>query len=338
MTAAVRTNPADDVYGGMRSPARADGGEERLADRVLVLNPQSGDGNHAAEVRQRAIEHGFAVHETEAAGDAIDLAARAVANGAEFVAAAGGDGTLNEVVYGLYRAGGLEDVTFGVVPTGTGNNFAQNVGVDTVPAAFDVLASGERRRIDLGRVRPTEGSNADFDGERVFLNSCVAGFTAEASKATTTESKERFGVVAYVLETLRTMSEFEPMRLLVATDDEDTWDGEAVSVLIGNGRRFPVEGRTQADMEDGLLDVTIVRERPTVELVGEAAASRLFGGETENIHRLKSSALTLVSEDNTAIPFSLDGEMVHTDGLRVETVPNALELAVGGAYEPDPDA
>ncbi|WP_129113162.1 diacylglycerol/lipid kinase family protein [Halegenticoccus tardaugens] len=349
----------------------ADGGRAESADRVVVLNPVSGSADHAETVRELAAEHGFSVRETKEEGDGIRFAAEAVDAGAEFVLAAGGDGTINEVLAGIDRGGGVEDVTFGVVPTGTGNNFAANVGVEGVEHAFEVAESGERRRIDLGVARATA------DGEetsRPFVNSCVCGLTAEASGATEPDSKSRFGVVAYVLTTLRTIADFEPIQLRIepepgpetgasersrggggdrgddrsgdpsdrvvadaAAADDEPWTGEALCVLIGNGRRFPAEGRTQADVEDGLFDVTIIEDRPAVDLAGQAAVQRLFGGETENITRLKTPALSLDVRNDDPIRFSLDGEMLSTDRLVVETRPNVLELCVGEAYEPHPE-
>ncbi len=339
---------------------RSDGGHPTHSDRTLVLHPESGNGEHAPEVRRLATEHGFSIRETDAAGDAIRFARDAAENGAEFVAAAGGDGTLNEVVEGIRRADGFERVTFGVVPCGTGNNFAENVGIESIEHAFELFESGERRRIDLGIVEwggdepswareskePSaargvvveSGETGEDSGTRAFLNSCVGGFTAEASGETSSEMKERFGVVAYVVSTLRVMTEFDGVRMHIATHGRhEPWSGDAVSVLVGNGRRFPVEGRTQADMEDGQLDVTVVEERPTVDLMGQAAASRLFGRDTEHIDRFETPAMHLDVLSEEPLRFSLDGEMIETASLTIETLSGVVEIPVGDAYEPDPD-
>jgi diacylglycerol kinase family enzyme len=111
--------------------------------------------------------------------------------------AAGGDGTVNEVVRGVVRATALDRVTVGIVLGGTGNDFAGNVGITGIEQAFEVLDRGERRRVDFG-----------VDDDRPFRNSCC-GLTAEASAETDPGQKERFGTVAYVLNTLRTLSEFD---------------------------------------------------------------------------------------------------------------------------------
>lgn len=312
-----------------RQPS-ADGGHPAFSDRVLVLNPVSGDSSHAMQVRDLAVDHGFSIQETSEAGDGIDLAADAARDGAELVAACGGDGTVNEVVRGLVQADALDDATLAVVPAGTGNNFAGNLGIESIDHAFDVIEDATRRRIDLGTVSVPDGPT------RPFVNSCIGGITAEASAATTPDSKDRLGVLAYVVTTLQTLSEYDGMRLRVETAGDTAWAGDAVFALVGNGRRFPVEGRTQANMEDGLFDVTIVEDKPTANLAGEAAVQRLFGGETANITRLQTPSLTLHVLNDT-VQFSLDGEMVEAETLEIETREQVLDVYVGDAYEPDPD-
>lgn len=338
---------------GLETDMTDDSGPTTDRDRALVYNPASGSGDHRSDVHALADEYGFRVSETETAGEGMELAADAVAEGADLVAAAGGDGTLHEVLNGVAEAGGLGEVTFAVVPTGTGNNFAANAGVESISHAFEVIDRGERRRIDLGHVRPRvdgrtveAGADADgdvafgVDGGRYFLNSCIGGITAAASAATTPESKSRFGVLAYVLETVERVAEFDAIRLDIttdATDEREGWHGEAMFVLVGNGRRFPVEKRTQADMEDGLFELTVVEAESLVDLAGEAVITRLRGETPEHITKLRSAALDVdvVGEQN--VEFSLDGEMIAADGLRIETHPRAVELPVGQTYDPDPD-
>ncbi|WP_237560587.1 diacylglycerol/lipid kinase family protein [Halostella litorea] len=301
------------------------GDDER---RVLVLNPESGSGDHAPEVHGRANDHGFEVRETAAAGDAVEFAREAAVSGADLVAAAGGDGTLNEVVRGIDRAEALDDVTFGVVPSGTGNNFAGNVGIRGIRHAFEVIESGERRTIDLG-----------YANGQAFLNSCVGGLTADASANTSSELKERLGIVAYVVNTLRTAAAFEGMPLHVETSDEiaETWRGDALIVLIGNCRRAPEgDARTQANVEDGLLEVTIVEEAPTGDLARDALVHRLFGADSTGTVKLRTPSLSVTTRGDE-INYSLDGEMIAATDLRVDTARRALRLPVGEAYEPDPD-
>ncbi|WP_276252675.1 diacylglycerol/lipid kinase family protein [Halomontanus rarus] len=301
-----------------------DGGERR----VLVLNPESGSGDHVDRVVELAEDHGFDVRTTDHEGHAEELA-EAVADEADLVAAAGGDGTINEVVNGLVTADALEETTLGVVPAGTGNNFASNVGIDGLEHAFEVIETGDRRAIDVG-----------LTNERTFVNSCVSGITAEASGSTTPSGKSQFGVLAYVVSTIGTVTDFDPLSLCVEMggEDGDQWEGEAVFVLVGNCRRFTTARRAQANVEDGLFEVTIVEQAPTTKLMSDATLEKVFGREAEHIVRRRTSSLTVEHRDGEPVEYSLDGEMLAADRLAMQTRHEVLTVAVGDGYRPDPDS
>lgn len=304
-----------------------------VGSSALVLNPVSGTTEHVDRVRSLAADHGVTVYETDAPGDAVDLAHDL--GDADLVAAAGGDGTLNAVVYGLWKADAIADTTVSVVPCGTGNNFAGNVGITDVEHSFEILEDGERRDLDLALATGNAGTH--HPTVRPFVNSCVAGITADASVDTDPASKSDLGVMAYVLNTLRRAVEFDGLPVYVETsgDAGTTWEGEAVMVLVGNGRRFPERGQTQANIEDGLLDVTIVENRPAADLVSEAALSRLFDRDVPHITRLKTPSLTLELDRSEPTAFSLDGELLSTTRVTVETHAGRLRMPVGDGYDPD---
>lgn len=304
---------------------------------IVVLNPNSGSGDHADAVRRRAAsaDREFRVRETEAAGDAVAFAREAAEDGAQLIAAAGGDGTVNEVVRGIAAAEAFDRVTLGVVPVGTGNNFAGNVGVTDVDAAFDVLERGDRRRIDVG-----------YANDCLFVNSCVAGITAEASAETSADMKGRIGVLAYVVNTFRKAADFDGVSLAVnvgdgdGDDDEETpvWSGDAEMILVGNGRRFTRRGGDQADMEDGLLDVLVVESTSGFTLAEETLSERLLGREAEHAVRMQAPALDVTVRTQDPVSFSLDGEIEEFRELSVGVRPRTLRIAVGDGYRPDPDA
>lgn len=296
-------------------------------DRLLVLNPTSGTAAHSDAVRSLAVERGYHVEETESEGHAVKLASAAVDDGVDVVAIAGGDGTLNEVLHGIVAADGLDDVAVGVVPTGTENLFARNVGVTDIEQAFDVLEAGERRRLDVG-----------VAGETPFLTSCVAGLTAEASISTSSELKERFGSLAFAISGVQQATDFDGLHLdisAVSQGEEATWDGKALGALVGNARRFAKQGG-QANLEDGLFDVVVIEEMPASRAVAEATAHRVFGRETEHVHLFRASQLRLDSLDGDAINFSVDGERRRHDELVLHNQPQALTVCVGDAYDSDP--
>lgn len=303
---------------------RADGGHTTGDSRVLVLNPVSGSADHAEQVRNLATDHGFDVRETSESGDAIDFGREAV--DVDLVAVAGGDGTVHEVVQGLYKAGALGSTVVGIVPAGTGNNFASNIGIESIEHGFEVLETGNMRKIDLG-----------ITNGRPFVNSIIGGLTADASLETSSGMKDSLGVLAYIVNTIQMVTEFEGLGLTIKTvAGNESWYGEAAFVLVGNGRRFPVEGQTQANMEDGQFEITIIEDRPTGKLISEATIRRLLGTDTENITRLKTSALSVSIREDVPNTFSLDGEMLSACELDIKTEPKALSIRVGEGYDPTP--
>jgi diacylglycerol kinase (ATP) len=296
-------------------------------DCVVVVNPESGGpDDDISEIRELATEYGFDLAVSEEAGEPVSLTREAIEAGATRIGACGGDGTVNEVVRGIDEADALGSTTLGVIPAGTGNNFAGNMGVESVEHGFSLLADGDTRRIDLG-----------VAGDELFVNSCVCGLTADASESTSSELKGRFGELAYVFNTINRMRDFEAIPLHVHAEEEDeVWDGDAMFVLIGNARRFPAGGQEQANVEDGLFEVTIIEDVSTGQLVRETATRRLLGGEVSAIHRMTASSLTVEVRDGRSVSFSFDGEISQFDRLSCRVRPQTLAVRVGDGYDPVP--
>jgi diacylglycerol kinase family enzyme len=150
--------------------------------------------------------------------------------------------------------------------------------------------------------------------------------------------KRKFGVVAYVMTTLRTASSFEGLRCTVSTtgsgDESNQWTGEAVCVLVGNGRKFPNDGGTQADMTDGLFDVTIVEDVPAIDLFENAVVQRFLESNASYTTRLQLSNLEIRPLEPDPVGFSLDGEMIHANTLSLDVEPRAVRLVGGVGFDP----
>ena len=294
--------------------------------RTLVMNPISGSGDHAESVRIRAREMGFTVRETEGEEDAVRLAREAAEEGVSELAVCGGDGTINEALRGLAAADRLDQVTLSVVPAGTANLLAGNVGVRDVAHGLDIADSGPIRSVDVGMA----------EGEP-FVVSCIAGLPAEASTAASSELKQRFGTLAFLVTALQEAASFEPLSLEIEVRNgagTETWDGEAIAVLVGNARKFVEEGG-QADMEDGLFDVAVVEQMPTGNLVTEAVTHRILGEGTEHVQHFLASEIEVTSDE--PVRFSRDGELSEHADIELSVHPRALGLRVGEDYDPDPD-
>jgi diacylglycerol kinase family enzyme len=197
---------------------------------LLIFNPAAGMRRRRLfeRVAGALAEAGmrFAVADTAAAGDAERLAREAVAAGERLVVAAGGDGTIAEVANGIAGS----SAALGVIPTGTANVFAHELGLPFAPGAIAaMLAAGVTRRVIPGRARFDDGR------ERLFIQMLGVGFDAAVVAALDTALKRRIGKGAYVVETLRQLAtwRFPPLALVL-----DGVPVNAAQVIATKGRFY----------------------------------------------------------------------------------------------------
>jgi YegS/Rv2252/BmrU family lipid kinase len=285
--------------------------------------------------RGRDIEE--AVRETrrllEAAGWTIDSAlvdtrrelrrgaARAVKANVDVVVAVGGDGAVLQVVQEL---GGTQ-VALGIVPTGTGNLLAGNLGIPhPLDQAVGVLVGGGRRRIDLGRLK--------IGGHReLFSVACGVGFDADVMQATGTGPKRREGKLAYVVTAIG------QRRRIRNVSHEITLDGvrstmQATQVFIANfGRMGPgMEPRLRIEPDDGLLDVIVVRASGPLPglLAGWEALRQSDLGESPEGHVFRAQARKIRIETDPSRLVETDGSIVGRTPIRASIRPEALTVII----------
>lgn len=271
----------------------------------VIFNPTA-KGEKARRFRRHLEEIGSqcALKLTTAPGDARRLAVEAVREGYEDIVAAGGDGTLNEVLNGLGDAPeGFERARLGVLPLGTVNVFAREMAIPRrLDLAWKTICRGCETRIDLPCAR--YGANQK---RRYFAQLAGAGLDARAIELVQWSLKKKMGPLAYVLAGLRALRE-TPSKVN-AEGGGNSVAGELV--LIGNGRLYggPYRVFPKADMRDGLLEVcvfprvgwlTLARCGPPLVLGGTLprAAVQVFRAESV---RLSSAGPT---------PIEVDGELL----------------------------
>jgi diacylglycerol kinase (ATP) len=294
--------------------------------RVCVVFNPTARGDRAVRFRQHleSIASDCALKPTLAAGGGRALAAEAAHHGFDCIVAAGGDGTMNEVLNGIADVpGGLDRVSLAVLPLGTANVFARELGLPmNWQHAWAKIRKGHTRQLDLAKVTFNTDTVAE---QRFFVQLAGAGLDARAVQLVDWTWKKRTGFVAYVTAALRALREPQP-RITVQTADE-TVSGELV--LIGNGQRYggPFRLFRGADPVDGLLDV-LVYDRVDARL----ALAGLFGLVTGRLaragqpRRIKTTALRLNAP--TATPFQVDGECVGCLPVEVTIQPLALRAIV----------
>jgi len=295
----------------------------------VILNPTAGKGRGArieGELQRYLLENklAFDLARTSARGHATELAAQAASDGYETVVAVGGDGTSNEVVNGLLAAAdGAHTAALGLIPVGSGSDFAYSLGVPTdLEAACRHLAKSSIRAVDAGRV------TLDGAAPRYFDNTVGVGFDAivtyEALKV-----KRLRGLALYLPVVLKTVFLYGKAPNVTIEHDAASLSLPAMMVCTGNGSR---EGggffvTPDARPDDGLFDVCIVRE------LGRLATLSMIplfmkGTHTDRdpVKMIRTKRLKVSSPDELII--HVDGEMLCTDGheLEIELLPGRLRV------------
>ena len=293
----------------------------------IILNQNAGSASLFEELAAEAtVGTEVATRVSKSKGHSIELAREAADEGFDVVAAAGGDGTINEVVNGLMQAD--RPATLGIIPLGTGNDLARTLDIPDAPAdALELLESGERRRIDLYAV---ETADQTIYG----INAAAGGFSGQVDEAMTKQLKASWGPLAYLIGAASVVPDLQEYSTYISYDDGDLDLTNALSIIVANGRTVAGGKRVSplSNPEDGLLDVVIVQKGTVVEL-GDAATRLVAGGFLKSNLVSHRRARSIRIESEPAMWFNVDGELITKDTLTIRVVPSAIEAVVGPAYE-----
>ncbi|MFN2508249.1 MAG: diacylglycerol kinase family protein [Chthoniobacterales bacterium] len=290
----------------------------------IICNPIAGKIEDGGRIREQLRKFPSArVKFTQKEGDAKWLAQEAITNGCETVVAAGGDGTLNEVINGV--APHADKARVGVIPLGTGNDFARMLNLPSgVDECIELLRAGNSRRTDLVRVTS--------DQVRYFINVSAGGFSGTVDEKLTPEIKQSWGPLAYLRCAAEALPELKAYRTKITLDDSAKLTLDLYNAVIANGRY--VAGGTsiapEASTEDGLLDVILIPQNSVVD-IALVAAQMLMGTHLSSegvvFHRAKKIAIS----SKPGMWFNVDGELVGNEPATFEILPGALEFLAGPA-------
>jgi diacylglycerol kinase (ATP) len=297
----------------------------------LIINPVSGtdsapDHLQTINAALRAAFGEMDIVMTVGANDAAEAAEAAAREGNyDRLFVAGGDGTLNEAVNGVARVpGAFEQITFGLVPLGTGNDFATALGLpEEIEAAIEILLAGRTVLADVG----------DLNGRR-FVNVSAGGFIAEVSDAVNPQLKTIAGKLAYLIGGAQVLFDYEPVPCSVRLTEEDgrtlerTLDVQMFAVcnsrLVGGGRLIA----PHALIDDGLLDLCLVEAMPTLEflsLLSSVAAGDHLADSRVTYLRARELELSFAR----TIKVNTDGEVLETDRCRYTLQTRAARFLAG---------
>ncbi len=289
----------------------------------LIINPASGTWLPRVDadvIRGRMARRGISlrVHRTRAPGDATEAAGRAVREGLDLVIAAGGDGTINEVINGLAGS----EVPLAILPQGTENVLAQEFSIPLdLSHATDVMFEGYTVTVDLGVVR-----------DRNFLLMVGIGLDAQVASEVDPLMKRIFGSAAYPLTALQTVITFEPCEMELSVEGESE-PRRGYFVIVGNSRNYAAGFKVTplARLDDGKLDICVFKRRGLADLLRYVVATaQLKQLDLEDVEYVQAGAVRIRSPEK--LPVHADCEIVGTTPVDIRCAPGALRLVV-----PPPD-
>jgi diacylglycerol kinase (ATP) len=298
----------------------------------VIVNPVAGAGRTRREwPRIMGLFKGSGLrfeHDiTEAPGHAIELARAAAKNGYDTVVSVGGDGTVNEVVNGLYTSGNIGDIALGIISTGTGRDYIRTVGIPRrYEDACRCLLNPQKRTVDLGIVEYTDKGKMV---ERLFVNFAGFGFDAEIVRRTTRQFKALGSLSAYLMGLLATLITYRNKEISLKVDGEPL-ERRVCAVLMNNGKyggggMFAAPG---ADLADGWLDVLIVGDMSKPDLL--RSLPRIYKGTHlthPKVTMKKAKEIEAVCRSGR-MQLQADGELLGEVPARFRVLTSALNVIV----------
>lgn len=301
---------------------------------LFIVNPKSGRGKPAKRWPQisaifRAANWEFEHVFTQQRGEAAEITRQAAQAGCELIVPVGGDGTIHEVVNGLFLNGKPVNLqtALGLIPSGTGNDLVRVLGLprETLAAARHLSASKQSRLIDLGEATVTRDGKTE---RHLFTNDADLGFAAKVVERLERGGKFSRGTAPYFIALLRTALEHhnQPMQLRL---DASVLEEKLTTVLICNGQSTGggMMVAPHAIVDDGLFDVVIVHALSRGEIFWHAP--KIYGGTHLKMPQVsvpRARAISITSPER--VPIVTDGELVGETPASFRVLPAALRVMV----------
>ena len=267
-----------------------------MSNTVVILNPAArSEKGKRWRARVESVARGCVICATSRAGEAEALARNAAQEGFEKIVAAGGDGTINEVVNGLAGS----NAALGLLPIGTMNVFATELGLPAhdLQLCWNIIQGENTRLVDL------PSANGKY-----FVQLAGVGLDAQVVKETSLTLKRNFGPLSYLISAAQIAAR-QPPRLFLESENSSIKEGSFV--LVGNGRLYggPFPFFKQAIIDDGLFDVIVFKQLGYLEII-KYLQDVVFSSEIRvpEIEYFQTRRLRVTSDSE--VPVELDGELV----------------------------
>jgi YegS/Rv2252/BmrU family lipid kinase len=301
------------------------------AQTLVILNPRAGSGLSRFGRLQGLLREALGdveIARTRAPRDAIRLAREAVRAGVGRIVVGGGDGTVSEVATGILEAGLGGHAEIGLLPMGSGCDFARSVGVPLrIGEAVALLRDGGRMRVDAGRVtyRTRDGDTRTS----CFLNEAGFGLSGVTVDLVNRAGK-RFGPkLSFALGSIGAILRGGTTAVRVRVDERTIFEGPVSLVVAANGRHFGGGMRIapEARIDDGVLDVIVVEDLGRMRLLSRFPS--LYRGthlDYAEAHFVRGTRVEAVPLGPAAAPLDVDGEAVGALPVAIELLPKAIGL------------
>jgi YegS/Rv2252/BmrU family lipid kinase len=287
-----------------------------MTSTLIILNPAAhSDRAQRKRAQVESLARDCVVCATTRTGEAELMARRGIEEGFEKIVAAGGDGTVNEVVNGLAGT----SATLGLLPIGTMNVFATELGLPTydLELCWDIIQADTTRAVDLPKAN-----------QKFFVQLAGVGLDAQVVKETSNQLKRSFGPVSYLISAVQIAAR-KPPRLFIQSEDATIDEGSFV--LVGNGRLYggPFPFFKHAVIDDGLLDVIVFKRLGYLEII-KYLQDVIFSSDIRvpEIEYFQTRRLRVESEE--AVPVELDGELVGNCPVEFSLSERSLRVLAPG--------
>jgi diacylglycerol kinase (ATP) len=288
---------------------------------LVVVNPMAGKGKGARVWRSLSGTAAVDCVMTQRAGHARDLARTAAAEGVERVVAVGGDGTISEVANGLAGS----NSALAIIPAGTGNDCARNLGIPRDPtSAMRLALSGDKRAIDLGEIQTSSGP-------AYFVN--VAGFGFDAEAAARVEDLPAWVAVGstlpYVLGVLQALWHYQAPRVSIQMNSREI-QRRCFVVAVANGPSYGggMQVAPDARPDDGLFDVCVIGDVSRAEVL--QLVPRMYSGGHRTHPAVEFFRCTELHASSLAsVQCQADGELVGKLPATFKIHPGGLQCVTG---------
>jgi len=311
---------------------------------LVVVNPNAGSRKGEKDwprISRLLNDHSFnykAVF-TENRKHAIELTSKAIQEGFKKILVVGGDGTLNEVVNGIFnqKSYPAKDILVGMIPVGTGNDWGKTYDMPRkYKQAIEVIKKEHVFTQDIGHIR---FDSSEGPQERYFVNVSGMGYDAlVALKTNRMKDKGRGGTLAYLMNIFTGLFQYRNTHFNIKVDGKEVFKGKVLSMNLGICK-YNGGGLMQvpdAIPDDGLLDITVIKGISKFTIIKNVA--KLYDGsfiKLKFVEQFRGGSCTIVSKPEGVVLLEADGESLGHSPLQFTVIPKALNVIIPEKYRAD---